>query len=282
MGCTMAACPLSCLLLILSFILTGPSLAQDLTSSTTAGPDTVQTQTDNQTAPMTPTTTEPVTTLVTTEFSGMSTPSGDIADDEDAIPTKGTRCQGYYDVMGQWDPPFNCNMGVFLYCCGTCFYRFCCQFRGQRLDQSICSNYDTPIWANTGKPITTVTESHGNQERDRTHMIVYIICGVVAIMVLVGIFTKLGLEKSRGSAGAQNDLSNSRVMLCLPTIFREYDLLQKVRGRERERGEERHKGKETKRGRRSQYGQRYSIVIYRYQAKSVYHTSQRFCIYLAK
>ncbi|XP_064808953.1 protein shisa-9-like [Oncorhynchus masou masou] len=208
----MAACPLSCLLLILSFILTGPSLAQDLTSSTTAGPYTVQTQTDNQTAPMTPTTTEPITTLVTTEFSGMSTPSGDIADDEDAIPTKGTRCQGYYDVMGQWDPPFNCNMGVFLYCCGTCFYRFCCQFRGQRLDQSICSNYDTPIWANTGKPITTVTEGHGNQERDRTHMIVYIICGVVAIMVLVGIFTKLGLEKSRGSAGAQNDLSNSRTL----------------------------------------------------------------------
>ncbi|XP_055746327.1 protein shisa-9B-like [Salvelinus fontinalis] len=246
MGCTMAACPLSCLLLILSFILTGPSLAQDLTSSTTTDPDTVQTQTANQTAPMTPTITEPVTTLVTTEFSGVSTPSGDIADDEDAIPTKGTRCQGYYDVMGQWDPPFNCNMGVFLYCCGTCFYRFCCQFRGQRLDQSICSNYDTPIWANTGKPITTVTEGHGNQERDRTHMIVYIICGVVAIMVLVGIFTKLGLEKSRGSAGAQNDLSNSR----------EYDLLQKVRGRERERGEERHKGKETKRGRRSQYGQR--------------------------
>uniref|UniRef100_A0A3B5KNZ1 Shisa N-terminal domain-containing protein n=1 Tax=Xiphophorus couchianus TaxID=32473 RepID=A0A3B5KNZ1_9TELE len=63
---------------------------------------------------------------------------------------KGTRCQGYYDVMGQWDPPFNCNAGVFLYCCGTCFYRFCCQFRQQRLDQTICSNYDTPIWANTG------------------------------------------------------------------------------------------------------------------------------------
>ncbi|KAK6328364.1 hypothetical protein J4Q44_G00003420 [Coregonus suidteri] len=211
MGCTMVACPLSCLLL-LSFLLTGSSLAQDLTGSTTINTDNVQTQTANQTAPMTPTTAKPITMLVTTEFGGVSTPSGDIADDEDVIPTKGTRCQGYYDVMGQWDPPFNCNMGVFLYCCGTCFYRFCCQFRGQRLDQSICSNYDTPIWANTGKPITTVTEDHSDQERDRTHMIVYIICGVVAIMVLVGIFTKLGLEKSRGSAGAQNDLSNSRTI----------------------------------------------------------------------
>uniref|UniRef100_A0A3B3IJS7 Shisa N-terminal domain-containing protein n=1 Tax=Oryzias latipes TaxID=8090 RepID=A0A3B3IJS7_ORYLA len=72
------------------------------------------------------------------------------ADDEDLPPAGGTRCQGYYDVMGQWDPPFNCNAGVFLYCCGTCFYRFCCQFRQQRLDQTICSNYDSPIWANTG------------------------------------------------------------------------------------------------------------------------------------
>ncbi|XP_070980715.1 protein shisa-9B-like [Oncorhynchus clarkii lewisi] len=244
MRCTMAACPLSCLLL--SFLLTRSSLAQDLTGSTTIDTDTIQTQTANQTAPMTPTTAEPVTMLVTTEFGGVSTPSGDIADDEDVIPTKGTLCQGYYDVMGQWDPPFNCNMGVFLYCCGTCFYRFCCQFRGQRLDQSICSNYDTPIWANTGKPITTVTEDHSDQERDRTHMIVYIICGGVAIMVLMGIFTKLGLEKIRGSAGAQNDVSNAR----------EYDLLQKLRWRERERGEERHKGRETKRGRRSQYDQR--------------------------
>ncbi|KAG7277120.1 hypothetical protein CRUP_024948, partial [Coryphaenoides rupestris] len=134
---------------------------------------------------------------------GLSTPaSGGEGDDEDLPPAGGTRCQGYYDVMGQWDPPFNCNAGVFLYCCGTCFYRFCCQFRQQRLDQNICSNYDTPIWANTGKPVATVTEGEGNQDRDRTHLVVYIICGVVAIMVLVGIFTKLALEKSRGAAAA--------------------------------------------------------------------------------
>uniref|UniRef100_A0A671U0V8 Shisa N-terminal domain-containing protein n=1 Tax=Sparus aurata TaxID=8175 RepID=A0A671U0V8_SPAAU len=132
----------------------------------------------------------------------LSTPnSGGDADDEDAPPVGGTRCMGYYDVMGQWDPPFNCNAGVFLYCCGTCFYRFCCQFRQQRLDQRICSNYDTPIWANTGKPVAAVTEGQEDQDRDRTHLIVYIICGVVAIMVLVGIFTKLGLEKSRGGSG---------------------------------------------------------------------------------
>ncbi|XP_062298297.1 protein shisa-9 [Scomber scombrus] len=142
------------------------------------------------------------TTQNTPIETGLSTPiSGGDADDEDSPPVGGTRCQGYYDVMGQWDPPFNCNAGIFLYCCGTCFYRFCCQFRQQRLDQNICSNYDTPIWANTGKPVPTITEGEEDQERDRTHLIVYIICGVVAIMVLVGIFTKLGLEKSRGSGG---------------------------------------------------------------------------------
>ncbi|XP_034050661.1 protein shisa-9B [Thalassophryne amazonica] len=148
---------------------------------------------------------------------GPSTPaSGGDADDEDVLPVGGTRCQGYYDVMGQWDPPFHCNAGVFLYCCGTCFYRFCCQFRQQRLDQSICSNYDTPIWANTGKPVATITEGQEDQDRDRTHLIVYIICGVVAIMVLVGIFTKLGLEKShRGGTGAAHADLNARTLTDL-------------------------------------------------------------------
>lgn len=135
----------------------------------------------------------------------LSSPAGEIV--EETIPPTGTRCQGYYDVMGQWDPPFNCNAGIFLFCCGTCFYRFCCQFHQQRLDQTSCSNYDTPIWANTGKPVATITEVQSEHERDRTQMIVYIICGVVAIMVLVGIFTKLGLERNRGG---QNDITSSR------------------------------------------------------------------------
>ncbi|KAL7869159.1 hypothetical protein AOLI_G00131470 [Acnodon oligacanthus] len=153
-------------------------------------------------------TTDSTVTSVTAEGAVvLSSPAGEV--EEETIPPMGTRCQGYYDVMGQWDPPFNCTAGIFLYCCGTCFYRFCCQFRQQRLDQTSCSNYDTPIWANTGKPVATVTEGQSDHERDRTHMIVYIICGVVAIMVLVGIFTKLALEKSRGG---QNDLSNSRTL----------------------------------------------------------------------
>nr|XP_040033286.1 protein shisa-9B [Gasterosteus aculeatus aculeatus] len=189
------------LFFLLSFIITRPALTQDpsVTTVTVTGGDSliVPTTQANQTTPSYVETTQnsPVET-------GLSTPSsGGDADDEDVLPSGGTRCQGYYDVMGQWDPPFNCNAGVFLYCCGTCFYRFCCGFRKQRLDQNICSNYDTPIWANTGKPVAAINEGQEDQDRDRTHLIVYIICGVVAIMVLVGIFTKLGLEKSRGGSG---------------------------------------------------------------------------------
>ncbi|XP_035253308.1 protein shisa-8 [Anguilla anguilla] len=137
----------------------------------------------------------------------LTTPASEVEDQ--TISSMGSRCWGYYDVMGQWDPPFNCNAGIYLFCCGSCFYRFCCQFKQHRLDQTSCSNYDTPVWANTGKPASPITEVHEEPDRDRTHMIVYIICGVVAIMVLVGIFTKLGLEKSRGG---QTDMTNSRML----------------------------------------------------------------------
>ncbi|KAM4624532.1 protein shisa-8 [Polymixia lowei] len=222
--------PLSSLLFLIllsSLPLNRPALAQDPPVTTVAVTDgdtsAIPTEAANRTTAgyVEPTRNTPAET-------GPSTPaSGGDADDEDVPPTGGTRCQGYYDVMGQWDPPFNCNAGVFLYCCGTCFYRFCCQFRQQRLDQSICSNYDTPIWANTGKPVAAVTEGQADQDRDRTHLIVYIICGVVAIMVLVGIFTKLGLEKSRGGSGGggggggggtgvtHGDLGNSRTLTDL-------------------------------------------------------------------
>ncbi|XP_029384259.1 protein shisa-9 [Echeneis naucrates] len=210
--------PSSCHLFLffcISFLMKQPAYTQDpsVTTMTVTKSDAfiVPTTLANQTTPN-----YVETTLNTPLETGLSTPiSGGDADDEDVPPAGGTRCQGYYDVMGQWDPPFNCNAGVFLYCCGTCFYRFCCQFRQQRLDQSICSNYDTPIWANTGKPVATITEGQEDQERDRTHLIVYIICGVVAIMVLVGIFTKLGLEKSRGG---HNNISNSGCVFVLRTL----------------------------------------------------------------
>ncbi|KAE8284504.1 Protein shisa-9 Precursor [Larimichthys crocea] len=159
------------LFFLLSFLITQPALTQDPSVTTVTvnegDPFIVPTTLANQTTPG-----YVETTQNTPPETGLSTPtSGGDNDDEDVPPVGGTRCQGYYD------------------------------FRQQRLDQRICSNYDTPIWANTGKPVATITEGQGNQDRDRTHLIVYIICGVVAIMVLVGIFTKLGLEKSRGGSG---------------------------------------------------------------------------------
>uniref|UniRef100_A0A8V0ZD51 Shisa family member 9 n=1 Tax=Gallus gallus TaxID=9031 RepID=A0A8V0ZD51_CHICK len=105
-------------------------------------------------------------------------------------------CRGYFDVMGQWDPPFNCSSGEFIFCCGTCGFRFCCKFKKTRLDQSTCTNYETPLWMNTGKPPSRIDDPLHDPTRDKTNLIVYIICGVVAVMVLVGIFTKLGLEKA--------------------------------------------------------------------------------------
>ncbi|XP_048465593.1 protein shisa-9A [Rhincodon typus] len=113
------------------------------------------------------------------------------------LPATPDRCRGYFDVMGQFDAAFNCNTSIYQYCCGTCGYRYCCQFKESRLDQSICSNYDTPNWANVGKPPQRPDDTAFDQTRDKTNLIVYFICGVVAIMVLVGIFTKLGLEKSQ-------------------------------------------------------------------------------------
>ncbi|XP_060696097.1 protein shisa-9A [Hemiscyllium ocellatum] len=113
------------------------------------------------------------------------------------LPATPDRCRGYFDVMGQFDAAFNCNTSIYQYCCGTCGYRYCCQFKESRLDQSICSNYDTPNWANVGKPPQRPDDNVFDQTRDKTNLIVYFICGVVAVMVLVGIFTKLGLEKSQ-------------------------------------------------------------------------------------
>ncbi|EGV96338.1 UPF0626 protein B [Cricetulus griseus] len=98
--------------------------------------------------------------------------------------------------MGQWDPPFNCSSGDFIFCCGTCGFSFCCTFKKRRLNQSTCTNYDTPLWLNTGKPPARKDDPLHDPTKDKTNLIVYIICGVVAVMVLVGIFTKLGLEKA--------------------------------------------------------------------------------------
>ncbi|MBN3293536.1 SHSA9 protein, partial [Polypterus senegalus] len=93
--------------------------------------------------------------------------------------------------------PFDCKVGRYLYCCGTCGYRFCCLSRHDQLNQMACMNYANPNWANTGKPPAPINEIHNDPDRDQNNMIVYVICGVVAIMVL-------------WSQGPQTDMTSSR------------------------------------------------------------------------
>lgn len=62
--------------------------------------------------------------------------------------------RGYYDVMGHFDSTFNCSKGSYIYCCGTCHYRFCCEHQRNRLDQESCNNYNSPVWADPQVPVT--------------------------------------------------------------------------------------------------------------------------------
>ncbi|XP_076155119.1 protein shisa-9A [Alosa pseudoharengus] len=129
----------------------------------------------------------------------MITGSNGSRDEENVVteaPHSEDKCRGYYDVMGQWDPPFVCETNDYLYCCGTCGFRFCCGLKESRLDQSTCTNYDTPKWMSSGQTPYKKAIPSQDRTKDSTNFIVYIICGVVAIMALVGIFTKLGLEKA--------------------------------------------------------------------------------------
>ncbi|KAM4650504.1 protein shisa-7 [Discoglossus pictus] len=107
-------------------------------------------------------------------------------------------CQGYYDVMGQFDNTFNCTTGTFRYCCGTCHYRFCCEHRNKRLDQDSCKNYKTPLWANTPQSITTSANNklNNNGHADQTNSTVYVICGVISFTLAVGIGAKIAFNKA--------------------------------------------------------------------------------------
>lgn len=62
--------------------------------------------------------------------------------------------RGYYDVMGHFDSTFNCSKDSYIYCCGTCHYRFCCEHQRNRLDQDSCNNYHSPVWADPQVPVT--------------------------------------------------------------------------------------------------------------------------------
>ncbi len=107
-------------------------------------------------------------------------------------------CRGYYDVMGQYDLTFNCSKGDFIYCCGTCHYRFCCPHRSQRLDQNICHNYHSPVWANTAPPASRPSlPAYPDLSRiEQSNNTVYVIGGVISFTVAVAVAIKVAFHKA--------------------------------------------------------------------------------------
>uniref|UniRef100_W5L8J0 Shisa family member 6 n=1 Tax=Astyanax mexicanus TaxID=7994 RepID=W5L8J0_ASTMX len=105
-------------------------------------------------------------------------------------------CLGYYDVSGQFDKEFECNNTDHRYCCGSCFLRFCCQFKGNRLEQRACKNYHKPDWVKTVPPSPAPTGDAYDPSMDQTNMAVYITCGVIAFIIVVGVSTKVAYDKA--------------------------------------------------------------------------------------
>ncbi|XP_030641450.1 protein shisa-7 [Chanos chanos] len=108
-------------------------------------------------------------------------------------------CRGYYDVMGHYDLTFNCSKDNFIYCCGTCQYRFCCPDRTRRLDQNICQNYISPVWANTAPPGTRTPPPFadpGLSRIEQSNNTVYVIGGVISFTVAVAVAIKVAFHKA--------------------------------------------------------------------------------------
>ncbi|XP_064858384.1 protein shisa-6-like [Oncorhynchus nerka] len=118
-----------------------------------------------------------------------------------AAPQKNTTkdydmCTGYYDVSGQFDREFACNNTVHRYCCGSCFLRFCCQEKEKRVDQSSCKNYNTPDWVKTPPPSPASTGQPFDPSMDQTNTAVYITCGIIAFILVVGVSAKVAYDKA--------------------------------------------------------------------------------------
>ncbi|XP_015212195.1 protein shisa-6 isoform X2 [Lepisosteus oculatus] len=105
-------------------------------------------------------------------------------------------CLGYYDVSGQFDKEFECNNTDHRYCCGSCFLRFCCQFKGNRLDQTTCRNYHKPKWVIVPSQAPTPTVGTYDPNLDQTNTTVYITCGVIAFIIVVGVSAKVAYDKA--------------------------------------------------------------------------------------
>ncbi|KAM8876496.1 protein shisa-6-like isoform 2-T2 [Synchiropus picturatus] len=105
-------------------------------------------------------------------------------------------CLGYYDVSGQYDKMFECNNTDHRYCCGTCYLRFCCEYKKDRLDQKACKNYQTPVWVQTATPSPIPTGEPFDSYMDQTNTAVYITCGIIAFIIVLGVSVKVAYDKA--------------------------------------------------------------------------------------
>ncbi|XP_055754111.1 protein shisa-6-like isoform X2 [Salvelinus fontinalis] len=105
-------------------------------------------------------------------------------------------CLGYYDVSGAYDKVFECNNTEHRYCCGSCFLRYCCAEKGKRIEQKTCTNYNTPDWIKTQPPSPAPTGDTYDPDLDQTNTTVYITCGVIAFIILIGVSAKVAYDKA--------------------------------------------------------------------------------------
>lgn len=123
-------------------------------------------------------------------------------------------CRGYYDVMGHFDSAFNCSKDTFVFCCGTCHYRFCCPERSRQLDQDSCKNYDSPDWAKPQTdsillPEDLSPDTEFDPLKQQSHNTGFVIGGVIVFMVAVAVGIKVVFNKVQQEAN-QRDLNMPR------------------------------------------------------------------------
>ncbi|XP_037549391.1 protein shisa-7 [Nematolebias whitei] len=108
-------------------------------------------------------------------------------------------CRGYFDVMGHFDNTFNCSKGSYIYCCGTCHYRFCCEHQGQRLDQDTCNNYISPVWADPQVPVTVPPSNKLDPGfetlQQQSSSTAYVIGGVISFTLVVAVGVRIAFSK---------------------------------------------------------------------------------------
>ncbi|XP_077170328.1 protein shisa-7 isoform X1 [Paroedura picta] len=104
-------------------------------------------------------------------------------------------CQGYYDVIGQYDAAFNCTTGGYRFCCGTCHYRFCCEDGSRRLEQGKCPK--SPPWLTTPSTGTSTKGPEApNGSKQTGNSTVYVICGVISFTLAVAVGMKFFFSKA--------------------------------------------------------------------------------------